>query len=269
MQIIPYNENKHNAIKGVAFAIEFTDPINDKQLDELIKIYNSDESLNKLLPRFQEAEQVVVQVSGPSQNSQKPTRSGVMFDSIKENGEVNWAVVPSGLNLVIQCNDYSRWDEVWGKAKEYIYKLSPALKECTVKRVGLEYMDKFFILDKEMGWADKLFKKESDFIARNIFKIDDLWHSHHGFFEKNSNNEQTLTRINIDHVSDSQNKDNLEEFCVEIRTHHSTSINTVPLKEICATNALEEEMLSHHQKNKDVLKNLLIEDVLKEIGLKE
>ena len=62
--------------------------------------------------------------------------------------------------------------------------LPVALERMDIVAFNLQYHDRF-IWDGDLSEFNSaiVFREESHLLAPNIFDVDDLWHSHHGYFE--------------------------------------------------------------------------------------
>lgn len=261
--IQPCNQEGNNAIKGVAFAVEFQNELTDEQLNNAKKVYSST-TLKSLLPRENDIEQIVVQIQGSTVNSnQNLKKTGVVFDKLSLNGDIEWALVLNTKAVIVQCNMYTRWNNVWTKVNDLFQLILPVLQDSVVNKIGVEYLDIFFINDIENGWAKNLFKQDSIYISNNIFNIQNslLWHSHHGYFSNRYNDELVLNRLNIDFLKKE------EQNCVEIRAHHSVEKSPKKFQEYFNDEVIQNDMTYFHQENKNIFKSLLTDEILRNINL--
>lgn len=262
-KIIPCNVEGGNAIKGVAFAVELRQELSHEQIEKIREIYSISE-LSVKLPRQNTIEQIMVQVNGPLASNQNVKISGIVFDRISPKGEIDWALVFNNKSVVVQCNAYTRWNNVFMEVKNLLVLILSAIESSIIDKIGIEYLDVFYIENPEEQWTKKLFKMNGDYFCNNVFNVKEnlLWHSHHGYFSHNTKQEVVLNRLNVDFL----NKDN--NFLIEIRTHHSIEKQ----KEIFVKNYFEHEEIEKdleylHDENKKIFKSLLTDEVLKTINL--
>lgn len=105
--------------------------------------------------------------------------------------------------LVFRTLMYTRWDAVWGEAREYFSQLLPALGDCGLAAYGLTYHDKF-VWDgpRESCTPNSLLREGSPYISHAVFGSRDLWHSHTGQFVATGGPARRLQVINIDCVDE-------------------------------------------------------------------
>lgn len=164
----PCNEN--NAIKVVAFALDFAREIDESIIKSAIAFYNQDQELNQDLTNLQTQESITVEINQGAQ-IQRQTLGGVVFEQLSEKGEVVWALQVRRHALSVTCTDYTRWDEnIWPKAKNYLSKILPLLQDIQIASTTLEYVDEF-IVNKDSSWKNELFKKKTNFCLTTYFRL--------------------------------------------------------------------------------------------------
>lgn len=256
-----------NAIKVAVFVFEFVKPLDITVIDNTIELYNADESFKKELPRVTPHNAITIQIVDGVQKASSNELNGVSFERFNSSGELEWSIRLIKESINISCYEYTRWDEVWSKVKEYFNRMEPILSVHDVSLVGIEYLDEFIINQKDSNWKKELFNTGSKFIPNHIFELNDFWHSHHGYFSNNIKSvlgNKTLNNVNIGYF----NEENVTDK-VHIRMQHKYRITQsgVKITEDFIINEAENIINSNHEVNKEILRNLLSIEMLKTIQL--
>ena len=187
-EVRPWNKDGH-AIVDAAFTVDFVSPPTPSTVRELLALHSK---VRNEYPRKQEltlgkfgisANQSTGEVRSGVVGETQP--GGLIFDSLKANGEVERSIQLSENKLAITRADYEGWDKTWGEARGILVKMLPVLLERgDVIAIHLRYHDRFvWDGDPEEFRADLVFRRDSPFLAPNLFEVEDFWHSYHGFFE--------------------------------------------------------------------------------------
>lgn len=256
-----------NAIKVFALAFEFAEHIQEHIVRESIKIHQNDQELQKELPRTQLHDSVTLQMGNSENPISKTGVNGVTFDCLTPRGDQEWAIVIRRDAFIVTCSQYTRWTEFYSRANKYFIKLLPALGNTKVRSLGIECVDEFDILQPENpDWKNQLFKLESNFLPRNIFDLNDSWHSFHGFFEK-SGNKSIKSKI-LNNVDVNYNYQPETKSLLNIKGRHTTHLEEAQdMKSLIETDLSSDFFNISHDKNKDVMRCLLSNEMLKEISL--
>lgn len=201
-----------NAVKNVAYAFEFTQPLSQDVVKKIIEFYKKNNLLQKELPRLQPIESMTFQMEGAGINSFMPsakTLAGVTFDRLKSNGEPEWSISFRPDAFVIICGRYESWTKTFSKACEYIEKFSEVLDGVFINIVGLEFNDEFIIADMQNPeWISEVFNKSTKYLTSDIFNRKGAWHIHSGHWsDAYYDNSVTHSLLNsfIDCLEDDQN----------------------------------------------------------------
>ena len=257
---------EQNAIKVAAFVFEFGKQLDMTVIENTIAFYNDNESFKKELPRMTPHNATTIQIVNGIQEAAHNELSGVTFERFNSSGEPEWSIRLIKESINISCHEYTRWDEVWPKVKEYFNKLEPILSIHDVSLVGIEYLDEFIINEKDSDWEKELFNIDSKFIPNHVFELNDFWHFHHGYFSNNIDSElgkRTLNNVNISYFGEG------DIIKVHIRTQHKYMITQEGIKitEDFIAKEAENIINSNHEINKEILRNLLSTEMLKAIQL--
>lgn len=254
-----------NAIKVVAFAIKFREEVTEEEVQKALDIHQKNSIFKTFLPRKQLHEAVTVELGlGSMPQSSIKKLGGVTFDKLTENGEQKWALIVKSDSLVCICTEYTRWAEVWKQASDLLSYLLPAVESKKVSEIALEYVDEFTIEGyKDNSWTTELFNSKTKYLSPNVFEQTSLWHSHCGFF----NTDHLLTKINVDYVLDEQND---MQPLVRIHTQHrKTDLENACISNEFLSGVVSQSLENQHQINKDILRDLLSQNILQIIKLKE
>jgi len=260
----PFNRN--NAIKIAAIAIEFSDVFKESDYQNAISLYHKDKELVTELPRKQLQEAVTFQVNSP-QAFQNQALGGVIFDRLAPNGLQEWAITMRHNSFIITCSEYSRWDEIWLKAKSFIEKFTIIIKDMNVSAAGIEYVDEFYINEEDPTWKEFLFKTNNKYLPSNINELNDLWHSHHGYFSNEGylNELRTLTKIETDYVPE---ESDIGKTKISIKSHHRSELqNLQTTTDFISTGTFESMVVGNHVMNKRIMVDLLSDNILEQISL--
>lgn len=250
-----------NAIKVVAFGIEFTNRVDLPLVNSIIALYNNDTNLKESLPLMQPLNVTTIQISDGVQ-SQAEAIGGVQFLRLQKDGTVEMALKLQGNSLIVVCQSYSTWTEISSEALKYFSRLIPSITEQLINAITLEYVDEFITDDRSNKWIEELFNKDSKYICENVFDVDNFWHSNHGYFntiEQNGEQIRVLNTVDINTIEETNN------ITKEIR--HKAIIKMRHKAETSSVDSLEEIMTNLHNTDKVMLKNLLTENIQEMIGL--
>jgi len=262
--------DKH-AIKSVSFAVELDGPLDKDAFAEISSLHPK---LQQKLPRKIENTGFLVNVNpriGLQATTPTPEISGIVFDRLMPDGTQEWSLDVSSKHVVVGGANYTRWNDMWAEARALFRVVLPTvLRSRSVTTIGLQYLDEFKWRGNRSDFrAEFLFQKGSNYIAPNIFELNDLWHNHHGFFRHCDSPcaHRGLTNINID-VADQ------EDFrVIAISTAHRALLpeSIVDIDTLMGANdstgTLDELLETMHQLNKELLGGLLTPDMQERINL--
>jgi uncharacterized protein (TIGR04255 family) len=248
----------------MAFAFEFSTPLQAEVLTSL-RQGEVHAKLLEQLPRHTEQRGVVINFGMPQLQipTPQPPLNGLLYDSLKPNGEPSWAVNILSNMLVVVCGEYSRWARVWERAQEFFMIVLPHILSATaIGTVGLQYTDEFGALgNKAQFTLNGVFNPESRFIPRNIIGAHGPCHSHHGFFEHidTPSPSRVLTNVNVDVGEDSG------KMKINITTAHrcifASPIPGTSDQLLAANGVIGKTFAALHVLNKSVVGDILTTDV--------
>lgn len=271
--------NKAHAIVEVIFYIQFDPHFQDQTIRRLIEV---EHELKGELPKSSPVNRIETTIeieNGVSkvQSIEKPV--GIHLQRIKPDGSVEWMLRTTENVIGVHCLEYSTWDAVWEQANRYFLATLKQIEGESnfISSVGLKYVDRFLYEGVEDKYdSSLLFNKETDLIAKKAFSASPLWHCHIGWFEKSPTflSGNLLNKINIDSVyaNISGRRRSLVTIEHDAIIQIEDNVNNGKLSSITDKlddddSCLDKVMGKLHMSNKDVLRNLLTEQMAKRICL--
>lgn len=168
---------------------------------------------------------------------------------------------------LIQVSDYLSWSTAKADVDRYLEVLLPAItqhRQVTV--IGLQYLDIF-------NWRGNpaelptaaIFRKDTKYLASNVFSVNELWHNHHGYFESHAEPQECrqLDNINVSRV------ENAGVHSIQILTSHRAQFRAAIWDySLTAESLITRTLVRMHDRNKEILRDLLSDEVLEIIKLK-
>ena len=183
-----WNKDGH-AIVQAAFTVHFNSKATAQTIRELLGLHSK---IKEEYPRRQEARGRTIGFAASALEDDEfrpdvsePLLAGLSFDSLKADGQILRSITAHENQLSIMRADYDHRDKTWAEVREIFDLMLPALIERSdAVAFQLQYRDRFVREgDRNEFRADKLFRTGSRMLVPNIFEVEDLWHSYHGYFE--------------------------------------------------------------------------------------
>jgi len=259
----PVNSQNNNAIDVTSFVVAFEQPFTP---DEVNKFVGLEQSLKKEFPSFNIMSNVSFtfkqNLNGQPvvENPSSGIPNGVLFQKFRGDGKVEWSLQVIGNQIIVNCCNYTRWDEVWEKAKKNIIRIISILenKSNKVAFICLQVMDKFIHNDIESYSYEDIFDEDSHFLNNHIKECDYFWHIHQGWFENKEKSQ--LNIINITTGAENGNVITLLDNNQRIIFENGMYVEAFKEK-------IDEVFPVLHENNKKLLKNLLSNVALERVGL--
>jgi uncharacterized protein (TIGR04255 family) len=260
--------NERHAIAEVVFQLVLDQNFSPKGIQSLIDTHAKwKDDLPRLnvhtpieIPLLGSEGSGVVSLSGGSPG-------GVSFEAMKRDGSLEWRLQALGNSLTVNCLDYSRWPEVWARAKSYLQAVSQMICESGVafRQCLLQYVDIFeWRGPVENYHATSLLKADSRYLPESIWAYGPLWHLHQGWFSLLADG-RVLNRINLDGV-----QVNDDRYQVRIDSYLSIEFRSpIKIADRLAEDwpQVDEIFTKLHGLNKELLSNLIVDEVQQRIGL--
>lgn len=190
-------------------------------------------------------------------------------------GTHTWRIEANGNVIQVTCGDYTNFQEVWARAQRYLRALASAVSsDIGVIEVGFQIVDKFTYppeLTEDSYRVDELFRADSPFLTGNARKSGLLWHVYQGWFES-VGGAKMLHQVNIANTNATEVN---QQFAAVIDHRIVVRWMTSPapaLSELLAPDSDDARSLAGlmsrmHDRNVDVLKEILTDQKQNEIGL--
>lgn len=271
----PWNERGH-AIADAAFIIELNQHPNSLVVNELLALHPK---LRGDYPRKQEIKTQQFRfhpdaAGRPIQSFAPVVLDGFRFDSLWPDGSVARAIRLEDKMLIIGRPDYERWEKTWPEVRKVFGVMMPIImKTCVVVNLQIQIVNRFKIFAPRGAFKpDAILRRDSDLIAAHAFKVHDLWHSFHGFFEESADPaiHRRLTVVNVQLLSGADDLSLLLDIHITQRCDLSESISdaAVLLGHDGDGGLLEAYMSSMHDSAKDVLERVLNDEACGAIRLR-
>lgn len=252
-----------HAIEQTVFVIQFSSAIDEPAFTKAISLMDS---LKEDLPGKRELQQIIPAVNFPTMPN------AVAYAKYNAAGLVENELQVHKNAIYFTTRQYSRWSEIWEKTSKYFSQLLPIYAaQCPLSSTGLSYTDKFICENIESGFnPSSILKTDSKYIASHVFTTEQLWHSHTGVFEKVDDKTKRLININLDYLDERHLGNNRHSLVI------TTAINDQfnqqfynPL--ILSINDLMPFITDHmqriHESGKEILKNIITDEMSKRIAL--
>jgi hypothetical protein len=243
----PYNTN--NAIKVVAFALEFNQSINMSKdfINSLKGLSNKDNELVII----EDIKSYSVKVEHQNAISHGERIIGVEFSYNN-----SWVVKFLEDKFLVYIDNYTRWEEIFATYLNDIYSIfSDIINGINIQGFTLEYIDEFTIVDLSQEWQKDIFDFDTDYISKHQLNNKSTWHLHQGFFSDIGLSVLNNININVGNIKESHNG------IIIISTQHKVAHNS--LKDI---NNIYNSL---HDLNKEIISDILSTTMCNKISLKK
>lgn len=269
MKITPLHDS--HAIESVTFAVEWLQPLPPNVMATLETVYEA--TLKSVLPSKKPIQHLAFQFDGADATAvQRAHAAGWMFELFQPDGQVAHSLQLAPNFLTVTSFVYERWEQAFEHALAFMRPLLPLICVSTggVTVFGLQYADTFNIDSKDGTVSpDLLLNRQSSLLPASVFSKTSLWHAHHGYFSSTGvePKHRCLTTVNVDLL------DVNGGLQLRILGAHR-SIFEAPLLDVDPLHSggagpMQAAMHAMHLENKSVLRDLLNEDTLRQIGLYE
>ena len=249
--------NKSHSIQHVLFSLEWQGELTEdmfKHIHELAPKLKSNFPNSKLVKLME----------GASSNKEHIVQ--VVFERVGKTGNVVSQINVSQSKCIIVISEYIRWKPTLEVVMRYFkILLSEIMKEKSIDTISLQYIDVFtWKDDPENLDLHKVFKKDTPFLAPNIFDQKNICHCQYGYLIEKflGLDGKCLDNINVSIV------ENQNDRVIQIQTIHQFTLNK-PLR--MATKdylqSIEQVQNKLHDHNKDTLKKLFSNEVCAKIDL--
>jgi len=197
--------------------------------------------------------------------------SGVTFTNVRADGSPARLFRIMSNSISFHMMEYTSWKEAKSLALNYIArsltKLATIDKNPATAFV-VRYCDRFtFDGDPKTASAENLLRRDSGFVVASVFGSGPNWHCNSGWYQPLINEDVALNNLNIASALmqatssvtiDHTNLFGLAKPCNSLSELQEGTKDRPPLEDV---------LNKQHQANVEVLKKLLIPEILKAIGL--
>ena len=203
MVFLPFSER--HAIAEVAFALQITPQITHHDRAMLLKGHSK---WRDFLPKLVDFKAVEFSIGTPQgQPPPPPPPLPLQFVRHKADGGVEWRLHAADGDVVVNCLAYTRWHDVWERARTLFTNVSKILpNETAISSASLQYTN-VFSWDKAANGYDvrRLLNENSRCVPAAILECGPYWHLHQGWFSQGDELPEVarvLDRVNMDATDD-------------------------------------------------------------------
>lgn len=233
------------------------------------------ETHEEAFPRVREIHggEVKIDVSDPSSAPSMQETRLTGFELSRPQGDGAPASILRLSRDVLQVSflEYTKWEDVVRDSVAYVRSAIARvpLAEVPVRAFGLRYVDRFTFNGRlDQACAELLFKPTAAYLARSCFESGPLWHCSLGWFEDRSEEERVLNQLNVL----STTIDDVPSVTID---HDATWQLQTPRQSIDSLlqngggkrTPLTDALGDLHDGNKKVIRAVLLDNMLEQIGL--
>lgn len=267
MSFRPINDD--HAVLSVAFSVHFDRPLNQRTIGYLAGQHHRWQAD---LPAMQMPQMFGIEVGAGGSPPRQIVGHGVEFSYLRPDGTPAWQLRCDGGSITVECTRYTRWDRVWQTAKTHLLAAVEVIVESNeqpdlkVLAAAIQYTDRFIGEPRENNF-NEIFS-ENRFLSKASFEFGDIWHTHLGWFEKDSDGDPVLNNLNIDAKNDAAQEGS--PIVVDILHLQQVRYNerlTILDFSSAAEARLETLMTTLHEQNKLVVREILEPQMKRRIGI--
>ena len=271
-EYLPYSD-KHS-IQEAQVALQFLSAFGQQEIESARSSIEAD--FKDILPRSAEIREgsVTLDVSNldtPQQmGSASASLAGFQFSKVRGDGKLARVLQLSGNVVLIRILDYEIWSVSRADSIKYITAvLEPlSLAGNPVMASSLQFIDRYTFDGKpDAAKADLLFLDGNEYLTTRCFTTGPLWHCHTGWFDLLNGSDRVLNHLNVASTV-------IDQAPTVTIDHRATLHLATPRQSLDAlltppdgTLGLGAALDILHDKNKDILKAMLLTEMLDRIGL--
>lgn len=261
MTFVPISES--HALDSIEFKICMVRPFLPHEIDRL---HQKSDRWREKLPAFR-ATSAPVQIGAQTRDF-----SGMVYSFLRPNGVPTWAFQVVGREVTVTCNLYTRWDPVWKQAEKYLqaaleasFDADDSTRLNAIELVSMNVTDRF-TCDTDKYDAAALFEK-SNYTPDFLFDSGPSWHIGSGWFEPHEGTRY-LHNLKLESIEHNESKICEVEIDHYIRGVLDDLNRSEPFDE-ADYKRIENIFSSFHNKNKNILRDILTIDAQSGIGLRD
>ena len=256
-----------HAIEVVNFIVRLSIPI---QTSDIRRFDERIEELKELFPAINDLPGIKIQFT-PDHNQvateAPPAKELMYFDS---DGQPIWVGKFLDDQIMVSCRKYSTWEEIWPDAKHRLYALLNCVDEYKpIYSVDYSVTDTFSAnKSEEILLAGSIFRDSSYLPKKMISHSDPRWDIGQGWFDSLDSVNEILVRV--DAKSGIENDKVVASIC---NLHSQRFAESISVNDIVSSSndtfSIEQIFSNFHHTNKELIKQILTDDLLIRMRLKE
>ena len=269
-EYLPYSGT--NSIQEAVVALHFRDIVTSEAVRRAQSTAQTE--LRSVLPHFKEVRQVQEIKVGPGSFSAEPEPVRLVgFECSKVRADAKPARVLRFLDDILAVNflQYQNWQTTLTDSLKYIETVlsSVPLETNPVQQFSLRYIDRYtFDGSPDEPHAALLFRKDNAYMAPHCFDSGPSWHCHSGWFESYDAAKRILNQLKVG----SAMVDGVSTVTVD---HNAIWQMRVPRQTIESlfqpspgeNTSLKDALNLLHDRNKTILRDMLLPNMLEKIGI--
>lgn len=209
----------------------------------------------------------VQMVPGQATSHSSQLAGGFKASRSSSTGEEARSVMLTRENCIIQINDYMRWAQAKDHIREYWNVLLPIVgKTAPILHLTLQFNDVFlWRAPPDELIMTEVFKHDTTWLPQHAFSLQNLWHSHHGYF---CDQASPCKFRQLDNVNVSRTMVNNIESVQALVAHRASFTDAIWVKQPLSDEDVISQVLDKfHGDNKKILAGLFSDEVLRKINL--
>lgn len=254
--------DKH-AVQNVAFAVEWQGEISPQTL---VGVHALASKLKDYFPVVELQQVLTININGTQKPQPNTAPGAVVYQRMDSFGNVASQLTIARQNITLVINDYSRWDAVLSLALHVLSIILPkVLPDKSISAIGLQYTDLFHWKDEPSNLnLREVFREDCPYIAKNIFELKSLWHSHHGYLVES---DTPLKHSRLDNINVTMHDINGERSIQMLISHRAEFAKVIRGNSPAYMETIQQIEDYLHEIHKDILRRLFTEQVCLKINL--
>jgi uncharacterized protein (TIGR04255 family) len=260
-------KNKEHAIHEASFALRFSEPVAGGALDRIAAVA---EKIQRDLPDRDTVTSVSMSHVGARYSSSEPAVSGYIFQKRSPNSSElpEWGLRIQEDLISVSCLLYTTYDAVWKRVRDYFLLLAPLVTTGSrvIRQISLQYTD-HFIADSALDspGVESVLNTATTLLPSHVFAKPSPWQVYQGWFEVGTEKSKLLAVLDV----------TLEHFGEPVRLVINNSLSRDLPPDVSRHlhgeaeigEAIDKYFSELHQRNKDILMEVLTPEMCQRINL--
>ena len=228
------------------------------------------------LPRLNEHHQVQeikIDQGVLSQTTGEPRLVGFDLSKVRADAKPARVLRLMDNNITVNFLEYSNWNTTLSDSMTYIQLLLSFINLTInpVSAISLRYIDRYtYDGPSEEPNAGMLLQRDNAYVAPYCFEGGSLWHCHTGWFEMLSTTDRILHQLNVGSaIVDQASTVTIDHNAILQLRAPRQSIDSFLEISVEKDSGIRSVLNRLHGENGNILRNMLVADMLQEIGLSE